>query len=405
MQYTEIMIRYGELSTKGRNRKDFIGRLNGNVTKALHEFDNLTIRPKHDRMHIELNGNDAYEVIKRLKNVFGIQNFSPMIKVAKNMDDVHAAAVELMKATADANSSFKVNTRRSDHSFELDTNEMNLDLGGYLLKQIPTLHVQMKKPDVTLYVEVRQEGIFLTTEKIPGAGGMPVGSAGKGMLMLSGGIDSPVAGYYALKRGIDIEMVHFFSPPYTSENSLAKAKELTAKLVPYVGSITFIAVPFAEIQEEIKSKLPESYLMTIQRRMMLRLADRLREMRGGLAIINGESVGQVASQTLESMVAINDVTATPIIRPVATMDKNEIIEVAKKIDTFDLSVLPYADSCTVFAPKSPKTKPSLEKSRYYEQKLDIEGLIQHSIDNIQITEIKANDHFLNEDIEEIASLL
>lgn len=405
MQYTEIMIRYGELSTKGRNRKDFIGRLNGNVTKALHEFNNLTIRPKHDRMHIELNGNDAYEVIKRLKNVFGIQNFSPMIKVAKNMDDVHAAAVELMRATADPNASFKVNTRRSDHSFALDTNQMNLDLGGYLLKQIPFLKVQMKNPDVTLYVEVRKEGIFLTTEKIPGAGGMPVGSAGKGMLMLSGGIDSPVAGYYALKRGIDIEMVHFFSPPYTSENSLAKAKELTAKLVPYVGSITFIAVPFAEIQEEIKSKLPESYLMTIQRRMMLRLADRIRQMRGGLAIINGESVGQVASQTLESMVAINDVTATPIIRPVATMDKNEIIEVAKQIDTFDLSVLPYADSCTVFAPKSPKTKPSLEKSRYYEQQLDVEGLIQHSIDNIQITEIKANDHFLNSDIEEIASLL
>ncbi len=405
MQYTEIMIRYGELSTKGRNRKDFIGRLNGNVTKALHEFNNLTIRPKHDRMHIELNGNDAYEVIKRLKNVFGIQNFSPMIKVAKNMDDVHAAAVELMRATADPNASFKVNTRRSDHSFALDTNQMNLDLGGYLLKQIPSLKVQMKNPDVTLYVEVRKEGIFLTTEKIPGAGGMPVGSAGKGMLMLSGGIDSPVAGYYALKRGIDIEMVHFFSPPYTSENSLAKAKELTAKLVPYVGSITFIAVPFAEIQEEIKSKLPESYLMTIQRRMMLRLADRIRQMRGGLAIINGESVGQVASQTLESMVAINDVTATPIIRPVATMDKNEIIEVAKQIDTFDLSVLPYADSCTVFAPKSPKTKPSLEKSRYYEQQLDVEGLIQHSIDNIQITEIKANDHFLNSDIEEIASLL
>lgn len=405
MQYTEIMIRYGELSTKGRNRKDFIGRLNGNVTKALHEFNNLTIRPKHDRMHIELNGNDAYEVIKRLKNVFGIQNFSPMIKVAKNMDDVHAAVVELMRATADPNASFKVNTRRSDHSFALDTNQMNLDLGGYLLKQIPSLKVQMKNPDVTLYVEVRKEGIFLTTEKILGAGGMPVGSAGKGMLMLSGGIDSPVAGYYALKRGIDIEMVHFFSPPYTSENSLAKAKELTAKLVPYVGSITFIAVPFAEIQEEIKSKLPESYLMTIQRRMMLRLADRIRQMRGGLAIINGESVGQVASQTLESMVAINDVTATPIIRPVATMDKNEIIEVAKQIDTFDLSVLPYADSCTVFAPKSPKTKPSLEKSRYYEQQLDVEGLIQHSIDNIQITEIKANDHFLNSDIEEIASLL
>ncbi len=405
MQYTEIMIRYGELSTKGRNRKDFIGRLNGNVTKALHEFNNLTIRPKHDRMHIELNGNDAYEVIKRLKNVFGIQNFSPMIKVAKNMDDVHATAVELMRATADSNASFKVNTRRSDHSFALDTNQMNLDLGGYLLKQIPSLKVQMKNPDVTLYVEVRKEGIFLTTEKIPGAGGMPVGSAGKGMLMLSGGIDSPVAGYYALKRGIDIEMVHFFSPPYTSENSLAKAKELTAKLVPYVGSITFIAVPFAEIQEEIKSKLPESYLMTIQRRMMLRLADRIRQMRGGLAIINGESVGQVASQTLESMVAINDVTATPIIRPVATMDKNEIIEVAKQIDTFDLSVLPYADSCTVFAPKSPKTKPSLEKSRYYEQQLDVEGLIQHSIDNIQITEIKANNHFLNSDIEEIASLL
>ena len=413
MQYTEIMVRYGELSTKGHNRKDFIGKLNSNITKALKNFNGLSIHPKHDRMHIELNGNDAFKIMHKLKNIFGIQNFSPMIKANKNMDDVCLAAKSLMKSSINnknkENISFKVTTRRADHNFFMDTNEINLYLGNYLLDNINSIHVKMHDPDITLYVEVRQDGIFLTTEKIKGAGGMPVGSAGKGILMLSGGIDSPVAGYLALKRGIDIEVVHFFSPPYTSEQSLNKAKELVKKLAFYGGKITFIAVPFSKIQEEIKSKLPDSYLMTIQRRMMLRIVDAICKKREDLVIINGESIGQVASQTLKSMFVINAVTTTPVIRPLATMDKNEIIDIAKKIDTYDISILPFIDSCTIFAPKSPKTKPSLEKSRYYEKRLDINKLMSDAINSMKIMNIDQYDSFLNKNSkitdDEMSSLL
>jgi len=405
VQYSEIMVRYGELSTKGKNRQSFIGRLNGNVAKALHEFPGLTIRPKRDRMHIELNGEDSTAVMDRLSQVFGIQSFSPSIAVAKDMDEVHAKALELMNETVPLGSSYKVNTRRSDHDFALDTNAMNLDMGDYLTDARPDLIVKMKDPDFILRVEVRHEAIFLSTTTIKGAGGLPVGTAGKAVLMLSGGIDSPVAGYYALKRGVDIEMVHFFSPPYTSDSALAKAKELTAKLAPYVGGIKFIQVPFTEVQEEVKAKVPEGYLMTVQRRMMLRLAEAIAHQREALAIFNGESVGQVASQTLESMAAINDVTTMPIIRPVATMDKNEIIAVAEKIDTYDLSIMPFEDCCTIFAPPAPKTRPKTDRARYYETKIDVEGLMQRAMDGIKITEIKASDTFLTQAQDVIAELL
>ena len=223
--------------------------------------------------------------------------------------------------------------------------------------------------------------------------------------MLSGGIDSPVAGYLAMKRGVAIEMVHFFSPPYTSEQALNKAKQLTAKLAPYVGTIKFIQVPFTEIQETIKHEVPEGYLMTIQRRFMLRLAEKIAKMRKGLAIFNGEALGQVASQTLESMAAINDVTTMPVLRPVLSMDKNEIIEIAQKIDTFDLSIQPFEDCCTVFAPPAPKTKPRIDRARQYEERLDVDGLIQRALDGIQITEINSSDEFMNANEESFAELL
>lgn len=405
MNYTEIMVRYGELSTKGKNRQAFISRLHGNVTKALHEFPDLTIRPKRDRLHIELNGEDAKAVMARLSKVFGIQTYSPSVKVEKDMAKVHEAVLDLMNESVPQGASYKVNTRRADHTFALDTNQMNLNLGDFLVDHRPDLKVQMHHPDYTLRVEVRRDAIYLSTQTIQGALGMPVGTAGKAMLMLSGGIDSPVAGYYALKRGVDLEMVHFFSPPYTSDSALNKAKQLTAKLAPYAGYIKFIQVPFTEIQETIKSTVPEGYLMTVQRRLMLRLTEALAKQRGGLAIVNGESIGQVASQTLESMVAINDVTNMPIIRPVATMDKTEIIKVAQDIDTYDLSIMPFEDCCTIFAPPSPKTKPNLDKTRYYESKLDVEGLMQRALDGVKITEIKSSDEFMNQDQDMISELL
>lgn len=405
MQYTEITVRYGELSTKGKNRREFIGRLNGNVTKALREFPDLRIYPKRDRMHIALNGTNSDQVMAKLRQVFGIQNFSPSICIRKDLATLKETAVAMMAELAPKIKTFKVNTHRSDHNFELDTNQLNLLLGDLILDHFPDLEAKMKFPDATLRVEVRQDGIYLSSETILGAGGLPVGTAGKAMLMLSGGIDSPVAGYLAMKRGVEIEMVHFFSPPYTSERALAKAKALTAKLAPYVGTIKFIEVPFTEIQEEVKRRVPEGYLMTVQRRFMLRLAAALAEKRQALAIFNGESVGQVASQTLESMVAINDVTTLPVIRPVATMDKNEIIKIAENIDTFDLSILPFEDCCTIFAPPRPKTKPRLDKARFYEAQLDGEALMARALAGVKITEVHSADDFLNTDESTIQSVL
>nr|WP_321315977.1 tRNA uracil 4-sulfurtransferase ThiI [uncultured Ligilactobacillus sp.] len=405
MQYSEIMVRYGELSTKGKNRKNFIDRLAYNVRQALHEFPNLKITARRDRMHIQLNGEDSDAVMKRLNQVFGIQNYSPSVKVERDIDAVKKVAVEMMQEKYHNGLTFKVNTRRSDHKFKYDTNDMNDLLGGAILEAFDDIHVKMKNPDVTLRCEVRPDGIFLSYGKIQGAGGLPVGTAGKAMLMLSGGIDSPVAGYLAMKRGVDIEMVHFFSPPYTSEQALNKAKELTTKLAPYVGKIKFIEVPFTEIQEVIKHSVPEGYLMTLQRRFMLRLTEAIALKRHGLAIFNGEALGQVASQTLESMAAINDVTTMPVLRPVVSMDKNEIIDIAKKIDTFDLSIQPFEDCCTVFAPPSPKTKPRIDKARQYEERLDVDNLIQRALDGIKITEIKASDHFMNQNEDNFAELL
>lgn len=405
MEYTEIMVRYGELSTKGKNRKDFIARLGGNIRKSLKDFEQVVVHPNRDRTHVTLNGASSAAVIARLKRVFGIQNLSPMLKVEKSMEAVQEGALAMMKEQLKPQMTFKINTRRSDKDFPINTDTMNRELGGFILENFPESQVKMKNPDITLRVEIRSNGIFLTSEVIDGAGGLPVGTAGKGMMMLSGGIDSPVAAYLGMKRGVEMEMVHFFSPPYTSEQALAKAKELSGKLAAYSGNVQFLQVPFAEIQETIKEKCPEGYLMTIQRRMMLRLTVALAQRRGGLAIFNGESLGQVASQTMESMMAINDVTTMPIIRPVVSMDKNEIIEIAKEIDTYDLSIMPFEDCCTIFAPPAPKTRPDLEKARYYESKIDVEGLMKRALDRVQVTNIHAGEEFLNQNEEVFAELL
>ena len=389
MKYTEIMVRYRELSTKGKNRKTFIMQLAQNVKRALADFPALKIHADRDRMHILLNGEDSEEVIPKLSKVFGIQNFSPSIRIEKEMPAIRAMVQEVVREVYTPGKTFKITAKRSDHSFELDSNGLNQELGGAVIEAIPEIQVQMKKPDINLRIEIRKDAAYLSYETIRGAGGLPVGTSGRGMLMLSGGIDSPVAGYLAMKRGVEVEAVHFASPPYTSEQALQKAKDLAGKLVPYVGTIQFIEVPFTEIQEEIKRVVPQGYLMTITRRLMLRLTDAIREMRKGLVIINGESLGQVASQTLQSMVAINEVTSTPIIRPVVSMDKTEIIEIAEKIDTFELAIQPFEDCCTIFAPPQPKTRPRLDKAQDYEARLDLEGLMARALEGLKITEISA----------------
>ena len=362
MEYSEIMVRYGELSTKGKNRMRFINKLKQNIKHVLSIYPDVTITANRDRAHIFLNGTDYVPVAESLKNIFGIQAFSPSYKVEKNLESIKQAVQEVMQDVYHDGLTFKITSKRSDHTFEMDSRKLNQYLGSAVFDVLPNIQAKMKGPDINLQVEVREEAAYLSYENIKGAGGLPVGTAGRGMLMLSGGIDSPVAGYLALKRGVDIEAVHFASPPYTSPGALKKAQDLTRKLTKFGGNITFIEVPFTEIQEEIKEKAPEAYLMTLTRRFMMRITDRIREERSGLVIINGESLGQVASQTLESMQAINAVTCTPIIRPVVTMDKLEIIDIAQKIDTFDISIQPFEDCCTIFAPD--RQKP-IQKSKMW----------------------------------------
>ncbi len=405
MEYSEIMVRYGELSTKGKNRRIFINQLAKNVRHSLHDFPEVKIHADRDRMHLILNGVEYKDIKARLLPIFGIQNFSPALQIEKDLSSLKKAVQEQMREIYQEGQTFKINTRRSDHKYAYDTNQLNQILGDAVLECLPTIKVQMKNPDIKVLVEIRQESAYISCETINGAGGLPVGSSGKGMLMLSGGIDSPVAGYLSMKRGVEIEAVHFASPPYTSEKALLKAMDLTVKLTPYVGKIQFIEVPFTEIQEEIKQKVPSGYLMTVTRRMMMRITDILRKQRRGLAIINGESLGQVASQTLPSMVAINDVTVTPVIRPVVSMDKLEIIDIANAIDTFNLSIQPYEDCCTIFAPPQPKTKPKLEKVREYEKYLQVDELIVRAVAGIKITEIKTGQSYLNSAVAEFEDFL
>ncbi|CAM3249230.1 tRNA uracil 4-sulfurtransferase ThiI [Streptococcus pluranimalium] len=391
LQYSEIMVRYGELSTKGKNRMRFINKLRRNIQDVLSVYPEVKVSADRDRCHVFLNGADYMPVAESLQQIFGIQAFNPVYRVEKDVVVLTKAVQAIMTDLYYEGMTFKVTSKRSDHQFELDSTQLNHTLGGAVFDVLPNIKAQMKKPDVNLKVEIRDEAAYISHEEIRGAGGLPVGTAGKGMLMLSGGIDSPVAGYLALKRGVDIEAVHFASPPYTSPGALRKAQDLTRKLTKFGGNIQFIEVPFTEIQEEIKEKAPEAYLMTLTRRFMMRITDRIRQQRDGRIIINGESLGQVASQTLESMQAINAVTTTPVIRPVVTMDKLEIIDLAQKIDTFEISIQPFEDCCTIFAPDRPKTNPKLKNVEQYEERLDVEGLVERAAAGIKVTEITPNE--------------
>ncbi|WP_341931312.1 tRNA uracil 4-sulfurtransferase ThiI [Streptococcus pluranimalium] len=391
LQYSEIMVRYGELSTKGKNRMRFINKLRCNIQDVLSVYPEVKVSADRDRCHVFLNGADYTPIAESLQQIFGIQAFNPVYRVEKDVVVLTKAVQAIMTDLYYEGMTFKVTSKRSDHQFELDSTQLNHTLGGAVFDVLPNIKAQMKKPDVNLKVEIRDEAAYISHEEIRGAGGLPVGTAGKGMLMLSGGIDSPVAGYLALKRGVDIEAVHFASPPYTSPGALKKAQDLTRKLTKFGGNIQFIEVPFTEIQEEIKEKAPEAYLMTLTRRFMMRITDRIRQQRDARIIINGESLGQVASQTLESMQAINAVTTTPVIRPVVTMDKLEIIDLAQKIDTFEISIQPFEDCCTIFAPDRPKTNPKLKNVEQYEERLDVEGLVERAVAGIKVIEITPNE--------------
>lgn len=390
MNYDRILVRYGEISTKGRNRHQFVEKLKKSIKDALQLYPKVKIEAGRDRTFILLNGENSTEIIGILQKIFGIQSFSPALKVERDLEKIKRAAYELFLHLYTGNQTFKISAKRADRSFEYDTDDINQSLGAHLLKCIPGLKVDVRHPDINMQVEIRSEGAYLSSETIMGAGGLPVGSSGKAMLMLSGGFDSPVAGYLAMKRGLEIEAVHFFSPPYTSERAKQKVVDLAKKLAEIGGALTLHIVPFTKVQEAVRKQIPENYAMTTTRRLMLRITDELRSKRNGLAIVTGESVGQVASQTLESMYAINEVTTTPVLRPLIMMDKTDIIKIAQEINTHDISIRPFEDCCTIFVPASPKTKPKRDKVNFYESFLDFEPFIQEAVNGTETLLIKHN---------------
>ncbi|MBY0146566.1 tRNA uracil 4-sulfurtransferase ThiI [Neobacillus niacini] len=401
MNYDRILIRYGEISTKGRNRKKFVDKLRKSVRIALAPFPKIKIRAERDRMYVLLNGENVQDVLNSLKNIFGIQSLSPAIRVERDLEQMKEAALSLVRSLYKEGQTFKISPKRSDKTFELDTSGINHTFGGHILENIPGIKVDVKNPDINLKIEVLTDSIYMSCENILGAGGLPVGSSGKAMLMLSGGIDSPVAGYLTMKRGVEIEAVHFFSPPYTSERSKEKVIDLAKKLAEIFGSMKLHIVPFTAIQQTIKEQIPENYSMTTTRRFMLRITDEIRKKQEALAIITGDNLGQVASQTLESMYAINEVTNTPILRPLLTMDKNDIIKIAKDIDTYDISIRPFEDCCTIFVPSSPKTKPKREKVQHYESFHDFDTIIQEAVEKTETLTIKPDTKQITEEFEDL----
>lgn len=380
VSYDYIMVRFGELSTKGKNKKDFIHTLFLNIKHALKDYD-VKVESRFDHIYVYLNGNEYQPIIDRLQDVSGIQGLSLVARIENDIEKIKESSLELIKL--EEGKTFKVKVKRSNKKFPLHSEEITRIVAPIILKNT-ALKVDVHNPDILLNIEVRDEGTYIFVKTFPGAGGYPLGVAGKSMHMLSGGIDSPVAAYLMMKRGVTIECIHFASPPYTQEAVIYKLIDLLTKLNRYQPRIRLHIVPFTKIQEAIYDNAPESYCITLMRRMMYRLASKLARRRNCPVISTGESVGQVASQTLQSMATINEVTSTPVIRPCATMDKLEIIKLSKKIDTYDISIRPYEDCCTIFTPKAPKTAPKLEEAKEYEEKFDYESLINEALGNIEV---------------------
>ena len=380
-----IMIKYGELTTKKANRKIFINILTKNIEKVLNDED---VEITKDKVRMFIKCHDAKKIAIKLQKVFGIFSIVIAYKVNNNIEDVLNKSLEIMNKSKHT---FKVVTKRADKNYPIHSMEYSKKLGGLILKN-SNFKVDVHNPEITLTVEIRTEGTFVYTDELKGAGGYPVGVQGKGLLMLSGGIDSPVAGYLTLKRGVDVECLYFESPPHTSIEAKNKVIKLASIINEYSGKVKVHVVPFTEIQEAIFKNCPDIYMITIMRRMMYRITALYAEKIGAKILINGESIGQVASQTLDSMVCINNVTNMPVIRPVACYDKLEIIDIAKKINTYETSILPYEDCCTIFVPKHPVIKPELQKCITYENNFDYQKLIDKAIANIEtITNFKEEE--------------
>ena len=380
-----IMIKYGELTTKKGNRNVFIKLLVKNINSLLKGID---YRIKYDRVRMYIESEDIDLVISKLKNVFGIHSIVKCFKVETDVEKIKESTLLILKDVEFE--TFKVETKRADKSFDIPSMDFSRIIGGHILKNI-NCKVDVHNPDLLLKIEIRTDGTYIYSNEISGLGGYPVGIQGTGLLMLSGGIDSPVAGYLALKRGIDLECLYFESPPHTSLEAKNKVVKLASIINSYSGNIKVNVVPFTKLQEAIYKNVDDSYVITVMRRMMYRIATEVVKRKHLKVILNGESVGQVASQTLSSMIVINNVTNLPIIRPVACLDKLEIIDIAQRIGTYDTSILPYEDCCTIFLPKHPVINPILEKCLEYESKFDYKTLVDECVNNIEtITNLEEN---------------
>ena len=383
-----LLIKYGELTTKKDNRNTFINILCDNIHKSLNGL-NFKIIKNRVRMFIECEEIDLKNVINKLQKVFGIHCIVVCDKVNNNISDINEKVISILRNKKF--NTFKVETNRSNKQFALTSPEISRQVGASVLKNL-NCKVDVHNPDIIVYLEVREDNTYIYLNEYKGAGGYPVGVQGKGLLMLSGGIDSPVAGYLAMKRGISVQGLYFESPPHTNIQAKEKVLKLGNILNEYSGNFKIHVAHFTKVQEEIYKNVPDEYVITIMRRMMYRIAERYAKKKKVKVIINGESVGQVASQTLSSMQAINNVTNYPIIRPVCCMDKLEIIELAKKIGTYETSILPYEDCCTVFVPRHPVINPIIEKCIEYENRFDYDTLVNECVDSIEIVKINNKNY-------------
>lgn len=390
-----ILIRYGELALKKSNRNQFINRINNSIKRALSHYEKLAYDSRGLRFYIILNGTDTAEIVEILQKIPGIYSFSVVSKCNSNLDDICQNAYEILSQELQSGlKTIKVDTNRGDKNFPMTSLEITKEVSRFLFEKIEGLTADVHNPEITIHLDVRYEGTFIFTKIYYGMGGMPAGSIGKVMLMVSGGIDSVVAGYLTLKKGMTIEAVHYASPPYTSDLAVQKVIDLLEKLTCYTEyqSINLHIVPFTKIQAAIYEHCREDYGITIMRRMMYRIGEKLALKTKSLAIVNGENIGQVASQTLESIATISEVVNIPVIRPLATFDKSEIIKIAEAINTYDISIRPYEDCCTVFVPKHPQIKPLNIKARQEEEKFDYQTLIDEAIQNTTKYVIKSNQH-------------
>lgn len=387
-----IIFKEGEIALKGLNKHSFEDAFIRNLKRRLKRLGKFEYQKSQSTIYAipRFEDIDLDEAVRLGSKVFGAAALCRAAVVEKDFEIISQKAIEYIRETAELSRTFKVTAKRSDKAFPMKSPEICMELGGRILEAYPHLSVDVKNPEMTVTVEIRDTAAYIHAGNLPAAGGIPVGTSGSAMLLLSGGIDSPVAAYMMAKRGVKLSAIHYVSPPYTSERARLKVERLCEKLAPYCGDIAFYCVPFTEIQEALRDNCPEELFTIIMRRLMMEIAQRIAEEKDIQALVTGESVGQVASQTMGAIVCTDAACRMPVFRPVIGMDKTEIIEIARKIDTFDISIEPYEDCCTVFTPKHPKTRPTVAEVEAAQNGFDFEPLIAKAVENIELKVINNN---------------